>query len=274
MNRLCAVGLMGILFNIGGHAAFAQKSDVLATTIAPYEVAVGYHQTTNLIFPYSVKSVDLGSNAVLAQKAKGVENILQLKAGSEQFVPTNISVVTADGKFYSFVLNYEENPLNLNISFARNRPVKLSGGQPNARELEQEAWNVAAKRSFMHLEKDAQALRLRLNGLFYSENNLWMKFDINNQSQVNFQPAYIRFFLRDKKRMKRTALNETEVFPLYMSELSTISGRSTSVWAAGFKPFTVPKHQRLVTQVSDESGGRMIVLPIKSRFFLKAHRLR
>ncbi|HMR83252.1 MAG TPA: conjugative transposon protein TraN [Niabella sp.] len=273
MNRLCVSRLMGIFFLFAVKTGVAQSNEIPVTTIAPYEIAVSYHQTTNLIFPYTVKSVDIGSDAVVAQKAKGVENILQLKAGTEQFTPTNISVVTADGKFYSFVLSYADNPPNLNINFAADKPVQLAD-LPGIKQLEQEALQVAAKPSFMYLKQYDQALRLQLNGIFYTEENLWLKLEIKNQSQVDFQPAYLRFFLRDKKRVKRTALNETEVFPIFMPSLYRVKDRSSTVWPVSFKAFTVPKNQRLIVQASDESGGRMIVLPIKSSFFLRAHRLR
>lgn len=55
---------------------------------------------------------------MLAQKAKGVENILLIKAGRENFLETNLSVITADGKLYSFVLGYINNPTAINLSFA------------------------------------------------------------------------------------------------------------------------------------------------------------
>lgn len=273
MNRICAAGLMGFLFMLGGTFSFGQSVEVSTNTITPYEIAVSYYQTTNLIFPYTIRSVDVGSSAVLAQKAKGVENILQLKAGAEQFTPTNVSVVTADGAFYSFVLNYNDRPSNLNIRFGNTGPVQFAGDLPNARELNQQAWQALTMRRFMHLQNNEQALRLRLNGMFHSKDNLWLNFGISNRSQVDFQPASLRFFLRDKKRVKRTALNETEMLPLFTPELNTVKGGSFSVWPVAFKPFTVPKHQRLIVQAADESGGRMIVLTIKSRFFLKAHRL-
>jgi len=273
MNRLRAVGFMGLLFLFSSKGSFAQTDDAPVTSIKPYEIAISYNQTTNLIFPYAIKSVDRGSGSVLAQKAKGVENILQLKAGKEGFTPTNVSVVTADGKFYSFVLNYADQPSHLNINFAGGDPVQLTGEPANAWQLERVACQVLSQPRFMGLQRSDQALNMRLNGIFLSDNNLWLKLRIGNHSQVDFQPAYMRFFLRDKKRTKRTALNETELTPVYMPPLKITKGLSSSVWTVGFKPFTVPKHQRLVIQLGDESGGRVLLLRIKSRFFLRAHKL-
>ena len=125
----------------------------------------------------------------------------------------------------------------------------------------------------MYIQRREQALRLQLRGIFLSDNNLWLRLRIGNDSQIDFQPAYMRFFLRDKKRTKRTALNETELSPVYMPPLKITRGLHCSVWTIGFKPFTVPEHQHLVIQVGDESGGRIVLLHIKRRVFLKAHKL-
>ena len=43
-------------------------------------LAITYNKTTNLIFPYSVQSIDRGSKDILVQQPKGTENIVQLKA--------------------------------------------------------------------------------------------------------------------------------------------------------------------------------------------------
>lgn len=264
---------MGLLFLFSSKSNFAQMGDAPVSSIKPYEIAISYDQTTNLIFPYAIKSVDRGSSAVLAQKAKGVENILQLKAAKTHFTTTNVSVVTADGKFYSFVLYYDERPSHLNINFAGGDPVQLTGQPSNAWQLERDACQVLSMPRFMGLHKSAQALRLRLHGIFLSDHHLWLKLRLDNGSQVDFQPAYVRFFLRDVKRTKRTALHETELLPVYLPPAKATKGLASSVWTVGFKPFTVPKHQRLIIQLGDDSGGRTLQMRIKSGWFLKARKL-
>ena len=80
----------------------------LLKPLSPFEISIRYNKTTSLIFSYAVVSVDRGSADILVQKAKGVENIFQVKAEKRGFTPTNLSAVTAEGKFYSFLLNYED----------------------------------------------------------------------------------------------------------------------------------------------------------------------
>ncbi|MBO9587038.1 MAG: DUF4138 domain-containing protein, partial [Flavobacterium sp.] len=67
---------------------------------------VGFSKTTSIVFPYAIKSIDKGSADVLVQKAKGVENILLVKAAKQHFIQTNLTAVTADSRLYVFVLNY------------------------------------------------------------------------------------------------------------------------------------------------------------------------
>src|SRR5215210_567712 len=119
MKRVFVIMTTGIFFLFIGKDSFCQKSTgkFQTTIIEPYPLKITFNKTTNLIFPYAIKSVDRGSEDVLAQKAKGVENILLVKAGRENFSETNLTVITADGKLYSFILGYINNPTAINISF-------------------------------------------------------------------------------------------------------------------------------------------------------------
>src|ERR1022692_904991 len=107
MKKLCALWVVMVSMK-----CFSQVS------IEPYPLQVGINKTTNLIFPYEIKSVDRGSRDVLVQKAKGIENVLQVKAAIQNFIATNLSVITADGKLYSFIVHYTNDPPLLNLSFA------------------------------------------------------------------------------------------------------------------------------------------------------------
>src|SRR4051812_19268921 len=113
MKPLIVIVLIGALCLLQQVTLFAQY---LPKSITPYKVSISYDKTSNLIFPFAIKSVDIGSAAVLAQKAQGVENILQLKAGEQYFKETNVTVITVDGHFYSFIVNFNAEPSILNFS--------------------------------------------------------------------------------------------------------------------------------------------------------------
>jgi conjugative transposon TraN protein len=256
-----------------GLAASAQQS------IAPYSLSLSYYKTTNLIFPYAIQSVDRGSAGVLAQKARGVENILQLKAASKNFAATNVTVVTADGAFYSFLVNYAADPAILSISFAKdsllsniNQPNALLYNQPvNAAELAATAQHVLRLPRHYRKQVKTQAIKLSLTGIYINIQTLWFKLELYNQSRVPFHPDYIRFFVQDRKRSKRTAIQETERTPLYHTAVPPLLYEKPFATAVAFTPFTIPKTQRLIIEVGERTGGRQLLLNVSARALLRAN---
>ena len=84
--------------------------------IPSYYLEVTYDKTVHLIFPSSISYIDLVSNHIIAGKADGAENVVRVKAAIKDFKEeTNFSVITDEGSFYSFIVNYSENPINLNV---------------------------------------------------------------------------------------------------------------------------------------------------------------
>lgn len=244
------------------------------TNITPYHIAVGYNKTSNIIFPYAIKSVDRGSVAILAQKAKGVDNILQIKAGEQGFAETNLSVVTSDGQFYSFVVDYTEEPELLNVSFVKDSAEAAISSKPiNEAQFNNIVEVVKNAPSFLLQHTYEQRMLLWLRGIYLSHNTMSFCFKLRNNSQVAYTPDYVRFFIRDRKRGKRTAVQETEVLPLYASASRTVNGLQADACVVVFAPFTMPVTQELVVQVGEKNGGRSLVLHISHRQLLRAKKL-
>ncbi|PZR01890.1 MAG: hypothetical protein DI539_28115, partial [Flavobacterium psychrophilum] len=109
------VGMMCLVAQFEANAQSKNLGLVNKTPIPSLHLYVSYSNMNNVIFPSEIKSIVWGSADVLVQKATGVENILQVRASKKGFVQTNLSVVTADGEFYSLVLNYAEYPAELNL---------------------------------------------------------------------------------------------------------------------------------------------------------------
>src|SRR4051812_7987347 len=101
--------------------SFAQSENY--SFIPSGHLSITYNKTTNLIFPYSVESIDRGSQDILVQQPKGTANIVQLKAGKQNFAQTNLSVITIDGQLYSFTVDYASQPAELNIIVAKKTSI-------------------------------------------------------------------------------------------------------------------------------------------------------
>lgn len=112
-NKKIILLLWGLLC---GGAVQAQPKFLPGTIIAPRKIEVSYSKTTHILFPAEVKYVDLGSSNIIAGKAAGAENVVRVKAAVRDFADeTNFSVITADGSFYSFDVEYKDNPATLSL---------------------------------------------------------------------------------------------------------------------------------------------------------------
>ena len=77
--------------------------------IPSYYLEVTYDKTVHLIFPSAISYIDLGSSNIIAGKADGAENVVRVKAAVKDFQEeTNFSVITDEGSFYSFIVDYSK----------------------------------------------------------------------------------------------------------------------------------------------------------------------
>lgn len=231
---------------------------------------VGFSKTTSIVFPYTIKSIDIGSAEVLVQKAKGVENILLVKAAKQHFFQTNLTVVTSDGKLYVFVLNYDEMCPDLNFkaenAVAASRDVLFSLENENQKRIEQCALAAySKKKKISGLKKSKYQIRLEVNGIFIQQDVLYLRVVFENKSKINYDIDQFRFFIRDKRKSKRTASQEIELEPLYAtSSSSVIPYKSEIIKVYALEKFTMPENKYLTLQMIEKNGGRHLEVDINN----------
>jgi conjugative transposon TraN protein len=255
------IGILAITIS-----GFAQHN----TNTEANSLQLSYSKTTSIVFPYAVKSVDRGSQDVLVQKAKGVENILLLKAGKQNFAQTNLTVVTADGKLYGFVLNFDElcPTLNLAAGSASNDDIDVlfSSGNENQKEIEQYAQlSLSKKKKVTGLNINRFSIQLRVSGIFIHQDVMYFRVQLGNNSSINYDIDQLRFFIRDQKKSKRTASQETEVLPLFAtSSISKISDHSELTLVFAVPKFTIPEKKLFTLELIEKNGGRHVELNIRN----------
>lgn len=231
---------------------------------------VGFSKTTSIIFPYTIKSIDKGSAEVLVQKAKGVENILLLKAAKQHFSQTNLTVITSDGKLYVFVLSYDDSCPDLNFkaenAVAASRDVLFSLENENQKRIEQYASAAySKKKKISGLKKSKYQIRLEVNGIFIQQDVLYLRVVFENKSKINYDIDQFRFFIRDKRKSKRTASQEIELQPLYAtSSSSVIPYKSEIIKVYALEKFTIPENKYLTIQMIEKNGGRHLEVDINN----------
>ncbi|XHR94313.1 conjugative transposon protein TraN [Mucilaginibacter sp. UC70_90] len=247
------------------------------SVIQPQRLAVTFSKTTNLIFPYPIKSVDKGSRDLLAQVAGGVENILQVKAAKQGFAETNLTVVTGDGRLYSFLVDYADNPALLNIRLDDNihslQPDALFElNSDNEARVHDLAEQILLKKPLLKgPEDEASDIRMALSGIYIREDRLYLQLALENNSQINYDISQLRFYIRDKSQAKRTAVQEQELQPLqYAGNTEVIRGNSAQSIVAVLPKFTIPDKKLLYIGLMEKNGGRQLRLEIKNKVLMGA----
>lgn len=267
--------LISIALLIINRKASSQNFESIPST----SLKVSTNKTSNLIFPFGIKSVDIGSADLMAQKANGVENVLQLKAAKENFDETNLTVITSDGKFYSFLIDYSANPNLLNLKFkdtsndgALFSSPGLKSSKSNAAQIEIDARKCLEQKRFLFALKDkANGMRLLLSGIYIDNDVLYFKLNVDNKTNINYDFESLNFFIKDIKQGKRTAVQEIQQTPLLVyNDSGYVTGKSSLSFVVAVQKFTIPDKKMLVIQLMEKNGGRNLSLKIKNRTIVKA----
>lgn len=272
----CVIGIAGILCIIGNGTTEAQVP--VYWHIEPMRLQVAYSKTSNIIFPFAISSVDRGSRDLMVQKAKGVKNILQVKAGKENFEETNLSIVTEDGKFYSFLVDYNSTPSVLNLQFseynpgASEGPARLTRDTLNVADVERTADLVRISKKKHHGPHDRKfEIEARLTSIYIKNDLFYFQVSLKNKSSINYYTDQLKFSIRDRKIARRTAHQEIDVLPRVISgSADVIRANDSGVLVFAVPKFTIPDKKQLFLFLSEKDGGRDLKLKIKNHHLVHA----
>ena len=267
MMKKIRIAVLGLLSLFTANVS-AQGSKELSV-IEPDTLNIAYSKTTNIIFPYAIKSVDRGSRAILAQKAKGVENVLQIKAAEVFFEETNLTVITAEGHLYSFVLYYDEQPSVLTLTMGNAQIVKplfFSPENLNEAVVAEYSAKAEGENKNISVKQNKYQIKFQVDGLFIRDDVIYCRIQLDNNSNINYDIDQIRFFIRDKKKAKRTASQEVEVKPLYIyNNTAIIAAQSLHTLVIALPKLTIPDKKYMAVQLVEKNGGRHLELHINNR---------
>lgn len=272
--RVKRLFLVLLLARLSG-AVLAQGPGFRLEGIGSAAVPVTVEKMTNLIFPEAVQIGVKVSRDILAQKVRGVENVIELKAVRRNFTVTNLSVYGKDGRLYSFLLYPGDSGVmnfrvdgDLGAAYAGSE-VMLSGLPADVVRLRGDALELVGRRGFLHRRVRVDGLRLRMTGVYMRDSLEWVVLDIANRTQIAWTGRFARYFVEDRNRVKRRAVQDWVVAPVYGGLPGPVGGDLTVRFAVGFLPFAVPSGKRLVVELAG-ADGRMVRMTVKSRLLLKA----
>ena len=242
--------------------------------IPPYGLEVTFEKTVHIIFPAGVVYVDLGSGNLIAAKADGSDNVVRVKAAVRGFESeTNLAVITSDGSFYTFNVRYADEPRKLNVEMkdfmhdgeAVNRPnnameiylAEIGNESPKLVNLINKSIHKNDRRHIKHIGSKRLGIQYLLKGIFTHNGLLYLHTQIRNESNVPFEVDFVRMKIVDKKVAKRTAIQETVIYPFRAyNYVQTVRGKRTECTVFTIGKITIPDDKQLIVELFEKNGGR------------------
>lgn len=259
-----------------------------------YPLEVSFQKTSHLIFPNKIVYVDVGSEFVIADKSEPTQNVLRIKADKKGFEETSLTIITENGMFYSFLVNYADNPEKLNISIGNNlktdeifsestglkkttpENIILPENTMNEADLDQFSWKIYDLKRFI---KSVGVSRLRmsmvLSGVYVKDNVLFLQLQVTNNGEIDYRIDFMKFYLHDLDVVKRMAYQEIEIKPLYEynKNITEIQKQKTITKVIAFPLFTFPDNKIMAIELYEKSGGRHLKVEIDNETIIMAKNL-
>ena len=271
-------------FAVNTFAQDSLKAPLALGKIEPYQMQVTYDKTTHLIFPTAIRYVDLGSEYLIAGKAEDAENVLRVKASVKDFVPeTNFSVITNDGRFYSFNVYYSTYPEALSYDLLTMQKAvnkengndvlfeKLGNNSPSLAGLLLETIYKKDQRIVKHIGAKSFGIQFILKGIYIHNGKYYFHTELRNRTNVPFGIDFINFKVVDKKVANRTVVQERPMIPLRTYKpLNEIGGKAIEQNVFLLDQFTIADDKVLLIEIFEKNGGRHQTLQVENSDLIKA----
>ena len=271
-------------FAVQSYAQDSARTKLALGKIEPYKMEVTYDKTSHLIFPTAIRYVDLGSEYLIAGKAEDAENVLRVKASVRDFEPeTNFSVITNDGRFYSFNVYYSSYPeaMSYDLLTMQKAVDKANGNDVLFEELGNNSPSLAGllletiykkdKRIVKHIGAKSFGIQFILKGIYIHNGKYYFHTELRNRTNVPFQIDFVNFKVVDKKVAKRTVVQERPMIPLRTYKpLDDIAGKTIEQNVFLLDQFTIADDKVLLIEIFEKNGGRHQTLQVENSDLIKA----
>ncbi|MDM1377742.1 conjugative transposon protein TraN [Myroides marinus] len=252
--------------------------------VTTYQIELTQNKTTHILFPSSIEYVDLGSSEIIANKVEATSNVLRLKTIKEDISPTNFTVITNDGKYFSFNVSYKGQPIQLSYDLTKFEKQKskkqsevlfkdLGSISPSLVDLLMKAI-IKKNKKELNIKSKTYGVEAWLKSIYTQDGKLYFHISISNKSNLPYEVDYVSFKIKDRRTSKRTTIQEVALKPIRSySDYQTINSQSKQDNVFILDQFTLPDKQVLLIEISEKSGIRNQVLKVKNTVLLKAQQI-
>lgn len=234
--------------------------------------------TMALFFPSDIKQGITGSeHFVFTYNREKEQNLGLLKAVKGE--PSNLLVITTDGKVYSYILKYAEHLENPNRFISVQESIGGAKKEQKEKILEKKDMptNISVNDSpellrrscesllklpeEKHIRKKEGGIILSLKNLKYHRDNVFLQFEIENNSGVRFDFDYLKIFKLNGNKKRNASYQELPLEPVYVYNKPSQILPNTKVKMVYVVPkFTIAKNEKITAQLQELDTTRKVIL--------------
>jgi hypothetical protein len=115
---------------------------------------------------------------------------------------------------------------------------------------------------FLHEKVHEGKVSLLLRGIYQRDSLLWLYLVVRNRGVAGHSPGELRCNIRQRKHVRRMAVQEVPVELLYQSQVPSVKNGEEGIVMLGMKPFDLAKDKRVVVQMGGQAGEKMLELDL------------
>jgi len=118
------------------------------------------------------------------------------------------------------------------------------------------------KNRFDYISARHGDILLKVTGIYHSLEHCFISYQIRNRGAIPYDINYTEFGMREKRRPKKSAINEAIITPLFLANYheSRVDPKRTNTYVAVFNKIAIPQGKLLYIELVE--AGRNIYLPI------------
>ncbi|GAA3657823.1 DUF4138 domain-containing protein [Flavivirga jejuensis] len=261
--------LLSLGFVISAHAKNVQTLDTIYA-----------NSTMNmaLFFPSDIRQGITGSdNFVFTYNREKQQNLGLLKA--TKGVDSNLLVITTDGKVYTYIIRYAEHLefsnrfINVLESIGNEKPTIPDKIVQKKLKKDTIVKNTTLNRlgkscdallklpERKHIKKKIEGLSLTIKNFYYLNDKVFVQFEIDNDSEVDFDFDFLRLFRVSGNKKRKSSYQELPILPIYKHHVPNTLVHGTKVRFVYVLPkFVLDKNEKLLVKLKEQSTNRSVVL--------------
>lgn len=267
----------------------------------PTKISVSVFKSTFIYFDDQVVSIDLGMNESYdATFKKNFVRITAIKQLADY--QTNLTVTTRSG-LYAFLVDYSDIPEKLYYfpeDFqALRRFTKENKTDEDAAKTDEKkpqtivnpgfAGDTNQDLSFFKTASQQLAERkmeypiaafsranieFSVDKIYVSKDKFFVKIIAQNKSNIDFDIDFIKFSVKNKRKIRRASQQEIYMDPLFVfNKFDKLKGNSSDQMIFVIDKFTILKNKQFQIEIEERSGERNLSIEVPTTEILNATEL-